>query len=111
MAWHHLTGEVTLSTAIHALTAGAMGNMILSMLARVSLGHSGRPLQPKAIMSVAFGLVALAALLRVFAAWWWPALSYDWYLFAGAAWIVAYLIYVFVYLPILTTPRADGRPG
>ena len=110
MAWHHFNGEVTLSTAIHALTAGAMGNMILSMLARVSLGHSGRPLQPKAIMSVAFCLVALAALLRVFAAWWWPALSYEWYLFAGAAWIVAYLIYVFVYLPILTTPRADGRP-
>ncbi|WP_413694491.1 NnrS family protein [Pseudidiomarina sp. YC-516-91] len=111
MAWHHFNGEVTLSTAIHALTAGAMGNMILSMLARVSLGHSGRPLQPKAIMSVAFCLVALAALVRVFAVWWWPTMTLDWYLFAGTAWILAYLIYVFVYLPILTTPRADGRPG
>lgn len=111
LAWHYFSGQVTLSTGIHALTAGAMGNMILSMLARVSLGHSGRPLQPKAIMSVAFGLVAIAALLRIFAPWWWPELTFDWYLFAGGAWVLAYLIYVVVYLPILTTPRADGRPG
>ncbi|MGQ4277502.1 NnrS family protein [Pseudidiomarina sp. E22-M8] len=110
-AWHHATGEVSVSTAIHALTVGAMGNMILSMLARVSLGHSGRPLQPKKIMSLAFLLVILAAVLRVFVAWFWPEATYQWYLFAGSAWIVAYLIYVVVYLPILTLPRADGRPG
>ncbi|CAB0151473.1 hypothetical protein PSI9734_01860 [Pseudidiomarina piscicola] len=110
-AWHHATGGVSVSTATHALTAGAMGNMILSMLARVSLGHSGRPLEPKKIMSVAFLLLILAALLRVFAAWIWPEATYQWYLYAGAAWVLAYLIYVVVYLPILTLPRADGRPG
>ncbi|MDN7125822.1 NnrS family protein [Pseudidiomarina sp. 1APP75-27a] len=110
-ALHHATGEVSVSTAIHALTVGAMGNMILSMLARVSLGHSGRPLQPKKIMSVAFLLVFVAALLRVFAAWLWPQDTYHWYLYAGGAWVLAYLIYVVVYLPILTLPRADGRPG
>ncbi|MFC0445435.1 NnrS family protein [Pseudidiomarina halophila] len=110
-AWHHATGGVSVSTATHALTVGAMGNMILSMLARVSLGHSGRPLQPKKIMSLAFLLVILAALLRVFAAWFWPEAAYQWYLYAGAAWVLAYLIYVIVYLPILTLPRADGRPG
>lgn len=110
-AVHYLNPTVTVSTATHALTAGAMGSMILAMLARVSLGHSGRPLQPKKVMSLAFVLVIVAALLRVFAAWLWPAYTFDWYLYAGTAWIIAYLIYVLVYLPVLTTPRADGRPG
>lgn len=108
---YYATGWVSLSVATHLLTVGAMGNMILSMMARVSLGHSGRPLQPKAIMSVAFLCVIAATILRVFGVWWFPATTYHWYLVAGAAWIIGYLIYVVVYLPVLTTPRADGRPG
>ncbi|SDB39727.1 uncharacterized protein involved in response to NO [Pseudidiomarina indica] len=103
--------SITTSTALHALTAGAMGNMILAMLARVSLGHSGRPLQPKPIMSAAFMLVILAALTRVLLLWLFPAMTMIGLIIAAGAWIVAYAIYVVVYLPILTTPRPDGRPG
>ncbi|RUO63795.1 NnrS family protein [Pseudidiomarina insulisalsae] len=110
-ALHYFLPGLTLSTATHALTAGAMGCMILAMLARVSLGHSGRPLQPKRMMSLAFLLVIIAALLRVFAPWWLQAYTFNWYVYAGLAWSLAYLIYVVVYLPILTRPRADGRPG
>ena len=99
------------SIALHALTAGAMGNMILAMIARVSLGHSGRPLQPKTIMTVAFLLVFCAALMRVVLSWLVPELSLPWLVLSAAAWIIAYAIYVLVYLPILTTPRPDGRPG
>ncbi|MDX1705932.1 NnrS family protein [Pseudidiomarina sp.] len=99
------------SLALHALTAGAMGTMILSMMARVSLGHSGRTLKPKAIMSLAFLLVITAATLRTLAAALWPEFIINWYLFSGVTWVLAYLIYVVVYLPVLTTPRADGRPG
>jgi len=103
--------SITNSIALHALTAGAMGNMILAMIARVSLGHSGRPLQPKAIMSLAFLLVISAALSRVVLTWLVPDLAMSWLVFAAAAWIIAYAIYVVVYLPILITPRPDGRPG
>lgn len=99
------------SLALHALTAGAMGGMILSMMARVSLGHSGRALKPKTIMSLAFLLVITAAVLRTLAAALWPEFIMNWYLFSAATWVLAYLIYVAVYLPVLTTPRADGRPG
>lgn len=102
---------ITPSIALHALTAGAMGNMILAMLARVSLGHSGRPLQPKPIMSAAFMLVIVAALTRVILNWLVPDLAMTWLIVAATAWIVAYAIYVVVYVPILTTPRPDGRPG
>src|SRR5690606_19586725 len=33
------------SVAIHAFTAGAMGILIIGMISRVSLGHTGRPLK------------------------------------------------------------------
>jgi uncharacterized protein involved in response to NO len=30
---------------------------------------------------------------------------------AGALWTLGFLLFVWVYAPILTGPRADGRPG
>jgi len=103
--------EITQSLAMHALTAGAMGNMILSMIARVSLGHSGRPLQPKPIMWGAFLLVVIAAVTRVFLIWFIPELTSQWLMLSTLAWAIAYSIYVVVYFKVLTTPRADGTPG
>jgi uncharacterized protein involved in response to NO len=32
-------------------------------------------------------------------------------LFSGALWSAAFAVFVVVYLPILTRPRLDGRPG
>jgi uncharacterized protein involved in response to NO len=102
---------VSVSTGIHALTAGSMGIMILSMMARVSLGHSGRLLQPKAIITVAFVLVVVAALIRVFFGWLSPGLVLQGYYVAIMAWVIAYALYVLVYTPVLISPRADGKPG
>ena len=103
--------ELTQSIAIHALTAGAMGSMILGMIARVSLGHSGRPLQPKLIMTGAFLLVFISALTRVFLMWLVPEMASQWLMFSTMTWALAYGIYVVVYFKVLTTPRADGNPG
>jgi len=99
------------SVAIHALTVGAMGGMILSMLARVSLGHSGRPLQPKLIMSGAFLLIFLSALVRVLLFLLVPQMISKWLMISTITWSLAYGIYVIVYFKVLTTPRADGNPG
>lgn len=110
-AMHYAALGVSVSIAVHGLTAGAMGIMILSMMARVSLGHSGRALQPKTIMAVAFGLVILATFVRVVLVWWLPGMLVTWYQWSALAWVVAYLLYIVVYTPILTQPRADGRPG
>ncbi|MCH8537318.1 MAG: NnrS family protein [Alkalimonas sp.] len=102
--------DVSQSTAIHALTAGAMGVMIISMMARVSLGHTGRILQPKPVMAMAFVLIIASSLLRVFSQW-LPGSPWFWYQLAIAGWVLAFLCYVVVYWPVLTTPRTDGRPG
>jgi len=111
LAAHYWGAEITRSTAMHALTAGAMGNMILAMMARVSLGHSGRPLQPKPIMSLAFALMVIAGLTRVLGVSVWPQWTTDWLLISSYAWTAALLIFVMVYVRIFLTPRADGNPG
>ncbi|QBL09716.1 NnrS family protein [Rheinheimera sp. D18] len=103
--------NISNSIALHTLTAGAMGSMILSMMARVSLGHSGRVLKPKAIMSLAFILVIIAAISRTVLIGFWPEQTMQWLWLAAIGWVTAYTLYVIVYFPVLTTPRPDGRPG
>lgn len=103
--------NISNSIALHTLTAGAMGSMILSMMARVSLGHSGRVLKPKTIMSLAFILVIIAAISRTVLIGFWPEQTMQWLWLAAIGWVTAYTLYVIVYFPVLTTPRPDGRPG
>ncbi|AWK89903.1 NnrS family protein [Azospirillum thermophilum] len=108
----HLVGDVVpASSGIHALTAGAFGTMILAVMSRAALGHTGRPLVAAPLTVGAYWLVTAAALLRVAspllpAGLVWPAL-----LAAGVVWVAAFALFLAVYAPILLTPRADGRPG
>lgn len=111
MAAALLNWGVTVSLASHWLTAGAMGTVILGMIARVSLGHSGRPLTLKTPMVVAFVLVILAGLVRALLPMLVPGLTSLAYDVSALAWIVAFGIFCRIYWPILTQPRADGRPG
>lgn len=98
------------SPAVHALAIGGIGIMILSMIARVSLGHTGRSIQVGPMMTFAFVFIALAFLTRVFA-----PLLFDQYLgliqLTGLLWGLAYTLFILVYLPILTSARIDGKPG
>lgn len=102
---------ITLSLASHLLSAGCMGAMILGMIARVSLGHSGRSLQVGRRITAAFALVILSALIRVLIPQLWPALTLTGWNLSGWSWIAAYGLFVWIYAPILASPRADGRPG
>ena len=102
---------ITLSLASHLLSAGCMGTMILGMIARVSLGHSGRSLQVGRRITAAFVLVILSALMRVVLPLLWPALTLTGWNLSGWSWVAAYGLFVWVYTPILMSPRADGRPG
>ncbi len=95
--------------ATHALTTGAIGGMTLGMMARVSLGHTGRPLVPPPGIPWAFALVHLGALARVLAGTGlWPQ---GGLVLAGACWLAAFGLFLWRYAPMLVAPRADGRPG
>jgi uncharacterized protein involved in response to NO len=106
-----LDGPVPAISALHALTAGGIGTMILAVMSIVGLLHTGRPAEIKPPVAVAFVLVSAAALARVLA----PIIFYEDYrealMFAGALWAAAFLVYAAVYWPILTKPRPDGIPG
>nr|WP_243891512.1 NnrS family protein [Shewanella algae] len=103
-----VSGQMMLG--FHALTVGGMGGMILAMMARVSLGHSGRPLQIAWPMIPAFGLILLAAILRVTAAI-VPQVSQSLLMGAIICWLMAFATFVLLYAPILCRARLDGRPG
>ena len=101
----------SLSAALHCFTVGAMGGMILAMISRVTLGHTGRPLQPPKLMSIGYIAIIVGAILRVVFPGWFPEGS-SWAIgLAGGLWILGYGIYVFYYGPMLMAARADGRPG
>jgi len=51
--------------ATHVFTTGGIGMVKLGMMARISLGHSGRPLQPPLLTILAFVLLNVSSLLRV----------------------------------------------
>ncbi|MDA8231765.1 MAG: NnrS family protein [Magnetospirillum sp.] len=98
------------SAAVHALTAGCVGTMIMAVMSRAALGHSGRPLRPARPVVAAYGLLSAGAALRVAAPLAGGAqtgLTHA----GGALWALAWLLFVMVYLPIVTAPRADGQPG
>jgi uncharacterized protein involved in response to NO len=85
--------------------------MIVAVMTRAALGHTGRPLVAAASITLAYLLLSLAAIVRVFL----PSLGvveYRWTLMlAGALWLAAFAIFLMKYTPILMRPRIDGKPG
>jgi uncharacterized protein involved in response to NO len=97
--------------AVHAFTVGAIGTITMGMMARVSLGHSGRRVQALPWMVAAFILVLTAAFVRVVLPLLWPD-HMDLFIYAaGACWICAFMIFGIRYSAILMRPRVDGQPG
>src|SRR5690554_184481 len=94
----------------HAAGTGAVGCLILGVIARVSLGHTGRPLILPKGMVLAFVAVQLAAVIRVITAFdvipWHPGIGTS-----TALWVIAYAIFLVRYTGVLASPRADGREG
>ncbi|MDD5410873.1 MAG: NnrS family protein [Methylobacter sp.] len=99
------------SLALHAFTIGGIGVLTLGMMARVSLGHTGRALKASNAMAIAFVLINLAALFRVLL----PVAMPGWYgilIYVSAlSWLAAFALFIFVYMPILTSARIDGQDG
>ncbi len=93
------------STSLHALTAGAVGVMVMAVSSRAAFGHSGRGFDAPPFLVVAYLLVIAAAFTRVFVP---SAAAID---ISATLWVLGYGLYAVVLWPILTRPRADGQPG
>lgn len=104
-------GLLPQALAVHAFTVGAMGGLILGMMARVSLGHTGRRLEAATVMAWAFAVLNLAALVRVGLPLMSPSAAPLAWQLSGGLWIAAYLVFALVYTPVLLRERVDGKPG
>ncbi|MGB5332338.1 MAG: NnrS family protein [Woeseiaceae bacterium] len=96
---------------IHALTMGAISGLMLAMMMRSALGHTGRPLVASGLDMSAFLVLQLAAIIRVTAGLFASSLYPELVIFSGVLWMLAFAIFLWRYLPMLVRPRIDGRPG
>ncbi|MGF1872882.1 NnrS family protein [Photobacterium indicum] len=111
LGFHFLTGDISYSVALHFITVGGIGCMILAMISRVSLGHTGRSLQAGRWIIIAFLALIIATLVRTVMVSLVPTMILNSYVVSAVLWAVAFTIFSIVYFPILTQPRVDGRPG
>ncbi len=105
-----VVGILPRSVAIHAFTAGSMGTFIIGMMSRVSLGHSGRPLQLAKGFILSYICITLSGVVRVASGFYMEHYTLG-ILVAGIFWGLSFLIFLIYYARVLILPRADGRPG
>ncbi|RLA27400.1 MAG: hypothetical protein DRR11_18325 [Gammaproteobacteria bacterium] len=107
IAWSAFQSVYPASVALHALTMGGIGSIILAMTTRVGLGHTGRILQAARLTVVAYVVLTLAVIIRLLG----PLIGAQYMRtveLAAGGWIAAFVIFIWVYWPILTQPRADA---
>jgi len=108
-ALYHWTGAGWAMHWQHLLTMGAAATMILAVMSRAALGHTGRPLRVAGVIGVAYASLVAATVTRVFGPALLPYMTSV--VISGGLWIFAFSVYSVVYAPILTRARIDGKPG
>jgi uncharacterized protein involved in response to NO len=101
---------VPAAVAIHALTAGAMATMILAVMTRATLGHTGRELKANGGTILLYLLVTAGAVLRLAA----PLGATDYMLgmqVSALLWGAAFLVFLVCYGPMLFAARVDNPAG
>jgi len=94
------------TSALHALTMGGIGSMLLAVTTRVALAHTGRSLHAPRLIVIAYWILSVAVVVRVLS-----PLSVSRYMamidLSALGWIATFAIFCWVYWPILTRPRVD----
>lgn len=111
LGFSYLIPEIPSNHIWHLITVGGIGGVILAMISRVSLGHTGRILQPPKLMSLAFASMIIASLVRSFGPWGSPEKTMMFIDISGFFWILAFGLFIVFYGPMLLKVRKDGRPG
>ena len=93
---------------IHAYTVGGIGIITVSMMARVTLGHTGRNVHhAPPVMNLLLGGMLLAAIIRIFLPLIDPAHYIFWIWAAAGAWVASFLLFLVVFGPMLVSKRID----
>ncbi|MGI9417632.1 MAG: NnrS family protein [Geminicoccaceae bacterium] len=88
--------------ALHALTAGAFGTMMLAVMTRATLGHTGRAMTADGVTVLIYAAVTLGAMARVVS----PLFPGEtWLMAAGLLWAGAFLLFALIYGPMMLGVR------
>ncbi|MGB2693107.1 MAG: NnrS family protein [Thermodesulfobacteriota bacterium] len=95
---------------LHSFTYGGIGIMTIGFMSRVILGHTGRNVfDPPKILFWIFSILFAGAIVRVF----FPLIDISnyqvWIAASQLLWILSFLIFTVVYLPMLLSPRIDSK--
>ncbi len=96
---------------LHALTLGCFATLVIGMGTRVTLGHSGRPMNVDTPVVLMFAGIQMAAIVRVLADVLATGFSYWLYVAAAIVWLAVFFPWARRHLPFYWRPRADGQPG
>ncbi|MBX9348629.1 NnrS family protein [Chromobacterium vaccinii] len=109
-AWQGALGGLAWAP-LHAISVGFFLTMMIAFVSRVSLGHSGQPLEAGKALWGLYLAAQWLALARVAA----DLLPVGWragmYGLAAAGWLLTLLLWGRRFLPVYLRPRADGKDG
>lgn len=94
---------------LHAFTIGALSLMMLSLIIRVTLRHTGRSLVPAKAVLLSFAIMFFVAFLRVKLSM--GALSENWLPVTAVIWSVSFAIYLSVHGLMLIRPSLPKQKG
>jgi len=103
--------DIPPTAAIHALATGAIGSMTLGVMSRAALGHTGRVLAASPLLTLAYFLLNIGAMIRVAGVWQPDIYGVDTIILSAGVWSAAFVLFIVLFAPILLRPRIDGRPG
>jgi len=99
----------SIPAVIHALTTGCIGSMVLGMICRVTLGHTGRPLKVGRLTALSFLAIQISAAVRVFGPLLWPTETTLWIVLSAGLWSLCFVAYLACFGLFLFQPRPDGN--
>jgi uncharacterized protein involved in response to NO len=97
-------GWLAPASSLHILTVGVVGLMTHAVMTRATRGHTGRPLTASFLTTAIYGAVLIAAVSRPLAEM-VPQYYQELLDLSGGAWIIAFLLFLAEYGPMLVSRR------
>ncbi|MFT4078882.1 NnrS family protein [Rhodomicrobium sp.] len=91
-------------SVLHILTVGVISTMIVAVMTRASLAHTGRALAASRITQASYVTLVLAGLSRPLAGF-FPDHAMVFYTASGVLWLAAFGLFLIQYAPILVCER------
>jgi len=104
-------GIGSVSSAMHAIAVGGMSGLMLGMMTRTAIGHTGHPMREERRERLIFLSILCAAAARLLANVCPVEARHALLCLAGMAWASAFAVYLAGFAPLLLNPRKDGREG